>query len=474
MSKKRLAVVITTYNRKEKVDECIKSLLDSDYDAFDIYVVDNACTDGTKKYLDKKYGRKIKTLKVKINLGGCNGFNEGVKKALKKNYEYITLCDDDIIVEKDTLSNMVDFIDRHDEVGVVGPRTYKRGYGYKDTLQEYGTYLGWGTIFNITVDNYSKIWSDECKPWIYVDYIPACLMLVRSSIIKKVGGIEIDYGGYFEDIDLGYKAILLGYKIAVDSRAIIYHCKLSTTGHWKETTVKDYYMNRSKLLFYIRYSQKRDIPKVCKLYLIKLYELLMSAKYKGDKNTYDITLLGFLHGFSGVLNSAGVTGVVLRKKKNITLSDKCKDSKNIYIDKYIDEYFISDVMNNFNKEIYVKTDDFTYLYKEVARFGFDEDKMKLLKEAKENITYDTKIRQCNMMGEMEYESSYIYVDKYQNIVCNEDEFSFFHNIGERREEFINMYLDTVVKNAYRIRIDWKQKGKYDFLSNEQIAKNKLF
>ena len=37
-----------------------------------------------------------------------------------------------------------------------------------------------------------------------------------------------------------------------------------------------------------------------------------------------------------------------------------------------------------------------------------------------------------------------------------------------------MYLDTVVKNAYRIRIDWKQKGKYDFLSNEQIAKDKLF
>ena len=105
---KKIAAVVVTYNRKELLAECLEALIKLNHDGLDIFVIDNASTDGTyediKKYID---GGKIKYFNTGDNIGGAGGFNYGIREALKGKYSYCWLMDDDTIVQKDTLDSLL-------------------------------------------------------------------------------------------------------------------------------------------------------------------------------------------------------------------------------------------------------------------------------------------------------------------------------------------------------------------------------
>ena len=107
VSRKVMAVVVT-YNRKELLKECINALLNQKYDNCDILVVDNASTDGTKEYISKELkNQKVHYVNTGANLGGAGGFNYGMKEAYKIGCDYMWVMDDDCIVHKDTLIELI-------------------------------------------------------------------------------------------------------------------------------------------------------------------------------------------------------------------------------------------------------------------------------------------------------------------------------------------------------------------------------
>lgn len=94
---KKVAAVVVTYNRKELLKENIESLLSqTQKDILDIYVIDNASTDGTEKELqDYVNNEMIQYVNTGANLGGAGGFHYGIKTAALKGYDYIWVMDDD-------------------------------------------------------------------------------------------------------------------------------------------------------------------------------------------------------------------------------------------------------------------------------------------------------------------------------------------------------------------------------------------
>ena len=106
--KNRVVAIVVTYNRCELLLEAIEALRKS-CEKCDIFIIDNASTDGTKDkltlYIDQK---TIFYFNTGRNLGGAGGFNFGVRKAYEAGYDYIWLMDDDTIVEKDTLTELLD------------------------------------------------------------------------------------------------------------------------------------------------------------------------------------------------------------------------------------------------------------------------------------------------------------------------------------------------------------------------------
>ena len=110
MDNKTVATMVVTYNRKEMLKECIEALLKQTYKKQQIYIIDNASTDGTKDYI-KKYidSKKVFYYNTGKNSGGAGGFNYGVREALKNKVDYAWLMDDDSIAEdKNALKSLVD------------------------------------------------------------------------------------------------------------------------------------------------------------------------------------------------------------------------------------------------------------------------------------------------------------------------------------------------------------------------------
>ena len=102
-----IAAVVVTYNRKKLLKESIEKLLLSDTKC-DILVIDNHSTDGTEEYIYEYMQRKdIVYLDTGSNLGGAGGFSYGIRKAIEMGYDYVWLMDDDCMVHRDSLTELV-------------------------------------------------------------------------------------------------------------------------------------------------------------------------------------------------------------------------------------------------------------------------------------------------------------------------------------------------------------------------------
>ena len=104
---KKIVAVVVTYNRKKLLKENLNALLNQSYKDFDILLIDNASTDGTKEYVKEELeNEKITYINTGANLGGAGGFNFGVREAIERGYDYAWLMDDDTIPTETALESL--------------------------------------------------------------------------------------------------------------------------------------------------------------------------------------------------------------------------------------------------------------------------------------------------------------------------------------------------------------------------------
>ena len=105
---KPIAAIVVTYNRKQLLLECVEALLQQTAQVFDILIVDNASTDGTRDALESYVaGEKIQYFNTGNNIGGAGGFNFGIRKAYELGYDYFWLMDDDTIPTETALEELL-------------------------------------------------------------------------------------------------------------------------------------------------------------------------------------------------------------------------------------------------------------------------------------------------------------------------------------------------------------------------------
>ena len=106
----KAVVIVVTYNRRQKLAECIQSLLSQTVEC-DIIIVDNASTDGTRGYLNELGyidHQRIHYRSLRENLGGSGGFYHGLEYAMQGNWQWFWLMDDDALPEKAALQGLLD------------------------------------------------------------------------------------------------------------------------------------------------------------------------------------------------------------------------------------------------------------------------------------------------------------------------------------------------------------------------------
>lgn len=234
----KVFIIILSWNRMECLKSCIESILRVNYPNYEVVVVDNASTDGSPEMVKHTF-ESVKLIRNKRNLGYTGGNNVGIKFALMKGADYVLLLNDDVVVDRNFLIELVKVAERDPNIGVVAPKIY---YYEEPTklYQRYGKrnfYLG---MPYKRLENVSE--PDE------VDYILGTALLVKKEVIKRVGMLDQNFFAYVEEHDWCYRIRKAGFKIMYVPTAIVYH-KVSLSFSGRVNPVVLYYDTRNELLF---------------------------------------------------------------------------------------------------------------------------------------------------------------------------------------------------------------------------------
>lgn len=240
----RASVVIPTYNRGKKLERLIESILQGTYptENLEIIVVDDASTDPYYEVLRSKYPN-IRFLRHERESFPAQSLNDGINASSS---ELILVCDDDNVLNKDTLEVLIDVIRNDERVGVAGPVTFY--LNQPDTIQYAGAIYGRFTRITRFLFSGAK-GNDYLTHEVFeVDGIANCFMIRKSAALLAhlIPSRRIPWNG--EDGYLQYKVKKLGYKLAVVGRAKVFHDVELTKYSTRPNLF--YYALRSKIFFH--------------------------------------------------------------------------------------------------------------------------------------------------------------------------------------------------------------------------------
>lgn len=221
-----IATVIVTWNKLSHVCLLLEDIskLNLENIKLDIYVVDNASTDGTQSYLEQHYSTLVKVLQTGRNLGGSGGFSKGLQVVSQLGYDYIWLLDDDVRVSNRALSALIQTLQNHHEVGLVGSQIRK--LQKPNQIQEVGAFINTTKAHLKTNFAFlSNISNEEIlkgRPYLSVDVCAAASLLVRSQVVQQIGVFE-DYFLHFDDVEWCLRASQAGWVVAVNPASVVWH-----------------------------------------------------------------------------------------------------------------------------------------------------------------------------------------------------------------------------------------------------------
>ena len=131
----KVSIAIPTYNRKNKLKRLLNSISESTFKDYEIIVVDDASTDGTESMIKEEYPY-VKYIKHEKPTLVAKSRNDAIEAS---EGDYIFFIDDDNVIERNTIEELVKFIESHEEVGTVAPVTCY--YSSPDTVMYAGAIL---------------------------------------------------------------------------------------------------------------------------------------------------------------------------------------------------------------------------------------------------------------------------------------------------------------------------------------------
>ena len=207
--KKKIAVVIVTFNGEIWIKKNLNSLFKSNY-PIDIIIVDNASTDETINII-KEYSA-IELIQNKNNLGFGKANNIGIDLALKKGADAIFLLNQDTWIFENTISNLAEVLFENSNLGIVSPLHFSAEESILDEN------------FNTYYNRFNK--EEDSESLRIVPFVNAAAWLVSKECLSKTGYFDPIFNHYGEDRNYCERVKYHGFKIGVAKKAAICHDRI--------------------------------------------------------------------------------------------------------------------------------------------------------------------------------------------------------------------------------------------------------
>ena len=210
--------------------ECLASLENSQYPAsrLEVTVVDNASVDGSQAAMREKFPHGT-LLENPCNLGYIAAVNRGVERALERGAQYLWIFNNDVVVEPDTLRNLLKIAGSDPRIAVVGPVVYSQEEdrhidhsGYK-----INPWIGHLHKLRYGVDVFAN--GEDATD---VDSILGCSNLIRAEAWHEVGPLDPIYDLYFEETEFNSRARRRGWRVVLAKNATVRHKGAATMNNY--------------------------------------------------------------------------------------------------------------------------------------------------------------------------------------------------------------------------------------------------
>ncbi|MFO7977233.1 MAG: glycosyltransferase [Bacteroidales bacterium] len=213
-----LSVIIVNYNVQYFLEQCLQSVFISGEElSMEVFVVDNNSVDGSLEMVREKFPQ-VHLIANKENVGFSRANNQALKLATGR---YTLLLNPDTVVEHDTFTKVVDFMDHHPEAGALGVKMLdgkgrflpESKRGLPTPMVAFYKIFGLSALFprSRTFGRYHLGYLDNDKIH-SVEILAGAFMLIRRQALQKTGLLDEDFFMYGEDIDLSYRILKAGYR----------------------------------------------------------------------------------------------------------------------------------------------------------------------------------------------------------------------------------------------------------------------
>ena len=214
-----VTVIIPNYNGIQYLGDCLDSLKQQTMEA-DIIVVDNASTDGSADIVSNY--KDVKLIALSDNFGFCRAVNEGIAVTKTK---YLILLNNDTKATPTFVEELYKVIDAHPDTFSVASKMIQMNAPDKiDSAGDLYCALGWA--FSLGKDMKKTRYERESV------IFSACggAAIYRKEYLDQVGYFDELHFSYLEDVDVGYRARIMGYVNRYAPKAVVYHAGSGTTG----------------------------------------------------------------------------------------------------------------------------------------------------------------------------------------------------------------------------------------------------
>lgn len=234
----KVTVVIPNYNGKKYVRPCMDSLMAQSFTDFSVIVVDNASTDGSMELLSEWMTEKgsaewaafadtngiprLTCIRLDENTGFSHAVNVGIRRA---EGEYVFLLNNDTSVRRDCLLELVRFMDAHENAFCAGAKMLMMSS--PDRID------GCGDYYNALGYAYAAGKGKKSADFKDVrEVFSACAgaAMYRTRMIRGIGLFDENHFAYLEDVDVGYRARLLGLTNYIVPAAVVLHAGSAVSG----------------------------------------------------------------------------------------------------------------------------------------------------------------------------------------------------------------------------------------------------
>lgn len=218
-----VTVIIPNFNGMEHLERCIESLLAQEGEPAHIMVIDNGSTDSSVNFLKNNYPQ-VHIRRLEENTGFCHAVNMGI---LLSRTPYVLLLNNDTEVQPNFLRYMVTSIDRPGNEDVFSVSAQMLDMRQPELLDGAGdrfSALGWA--FARGKGQRAEKYDREAEVF------SACggAAIYRRELFDEIGLFDELHYAYLEDVDIGYRARIYGYRNLYEPKAQVLHAGSAFSG----------------------------------------------------------------------------------------------------------------------------------------------------------------------------------------------------------------------------------------------------